>query len=103
MNTVLLACFIVSAIAVIGGLALVGRQAYLLYRTMQEEGRQVAPHVDGLLSGQERAMDTAMRISERQQELAERMSRAGASLGRLTRLLDEWRVAQQRLVNLHIG
>lgn len=103
MNTVVLVCFIVAAIAVIVGLALVGRQAYLLYRTMREAGRQVAPHVEGLLSGQEMAMDTAMRISERQQELAMRMAHAGESLARLTRLLGEWHEAQQRLVSLHIG
>lgn len=103
MNTVVLVCFIVAVIAIIVGLALVGRQAYLLYRTMREAGRQVAPHVEGLLSGQEQAMDTAMRISQRQQELAMRMARAGESFARLTVLLRGWHEARRRLVSLHIG
>lgn len=103
MNTVVLVCFMVAAIAVIIGLALVGRQAYLLYRQIREAGRQVGLRTEALLSGQEQAMDTAMRISQRQQELAVRMARAGASLARLTALLGEWREAHERLVDLHIS
>lgn len=103
MNTVVLVCFVAAAIAVIVGLTLVGRQAYFLYRMVRGAGRQITPHVEGLLSGQEQAMHTAMRMSQRQQELSVRMAHTGESLTRMANLLGELREARQRLVGLHIG
>lgn len=102
MNWVLLVCFLVAAAAVVIGLVLVGLQVRRLYRKMQEIQRQVTPHIEHLLAGQEQAMILANSISRRQGALAQQLQETAASVGDLAVLLGELQEAQEQLTTLAI-
>jgi uncharacterized membrane protein YcjF (UPF0283 family) len=102
MNWVILICFLVATAAVLTGLGLVGRQLHRLYRKVQEAQQQIAPPIEALLAGQERAMVLADKISRRQEDLINQLQETGASVESLAGLLGELQDAQEQLTTLDI-